>query len=91
MGITISRTVNKPPISVPIPIILPPLLEKKHDDDDRANLKLQSHTLNAFNGQSTEFPKWKIHMGCVFNRTGFVHCKRDFRNMGEILLIPPPP
>jgi hypothetical protein len=24
------------------------------------------------------------------NRLGTVHCKRDFRNMGEILVIPPP-
>jgi hypothetical protein len=72
MGITISSTVNKPPISVPIPIILPPLLEKKDDDDGRANLKLQSHTLNAFNGKSMEFPKWKIHMGCILKRTGLV-------------------
>ena len=58
-------------------IVLPPLPKERHDDDDRARLKLQSHQLRTFNGRSTEFPKWKNHAECVLNGTGYERILTD--------------
>jgi hypothetical protein len=61
MGLTISRTAPEPTID---PVINNDRKKQRaknddDDDDDNAKLKITSHSVKTFNGQSSAFANWK--------------------------------